>query len=171
MTLKMHILFCYLQGKEIKELQKCQFLLYSPLVTSLRSKHMKSDRFWIYSLLSWDVTEHIFSREWPAPTVYQVLLGRILFHPSCWCYMQLLHQIIPLLTHSAEKVLEKQQGDEILSFRAQYSEYFVHYPQKQSASRADQEYPHFPASLGLAENPGSSASYKCCKSWARDRRE
>lgn len=37
---------------------------------------------------------HFFSREWPAPTIYQVLRRRILLHPSCWCYMQLLHQIL-----------------------------------------------------------------------------
>lgn len=91
-----------------------------------------------------------FPREWPAPTIYQVLLGRILLHPSYWCYMQLLHQILPVLTHPTERYLRNSREMRYLSFRAQYSEYFV------------------PC---LIQQLPSDVSDIYCKSWARDRRE
>lgn len=67
-----------------------------------------------------------------------------------------------------------------LRFRAQYSEYFVHYPKKQIVSRADQAIPTLSSSplpggksriQCLIQQLPSNASDMCCESWARDRRE
>lgn len=112
-------------------------------------RDMRSGRFRIYPLLSWDAPEHIFSREWPAPTVYQVLLGRI---------MRLLHQILSLVTHPTDKVFEKQQGDEI----SQYSEYLSLFPSSKVPAGQIKQSPHFAAALCLGQNPGSSASHSNC---------
>lgn len=69
--------------------------------------------------------------------------------------MQLLHQILSLVTQPAEKVLEKQQGDEI----SQYSEYLSLIPSSKVPAGQIKQAPHFAAALCLGENPGSSASY------------
>lgn len=116
-------------------------------------------------LLFWDVTEHIFSREWLPSTVYQVLLGRILLHPSCWCYMQLLHQIIPLL----HLIIPRREGvwetagrwDTCVSEPSIVNILSIIPSSKLSAGQIKQS-PHFTAALCLGENPGSSASYSSC---------
>lgn len=67
-----------------------------------------------------------------------------------------------------------------LRFRAQYSEYFVHYPQQQIVSRADQAIPTLYSSplpggksriQCLIQQLPSNVSDMCCESWARDGRE
>lgn len=124
---------------------------------------MRAGRFRTCPLLSWDVPEHIFPREWPAPTVDQVLLGRILFHLSCWCYMWLLYQILPLLTRPREQVFQKQQGDEMIWVsEPSIVNILSLIPSSKVPAGQIKQSPHFAAALCLGKNPGSGALDSNC---------